>query len=299
MSECLLCTGELGSEVFPFATRFNDRTYCYRACRRCGSSTIDPLPGPDELAAMYRRDDYHTVFYEDGEEEALTMIGSFVLAARGKRLLDFGCGAGQFLKVAKELGFIAEGVELDSAVRRQAAQASDCPVLSLDELKASGRLFNIIHLGDVLEHLPAPADAMRDLETLLERDGQFFIEGPLETNRSLVRAAGVAFGGVRRRMGRKAMGSYPPYHLFQTNARAQRAFFEDRLGYEVDRFDVWETGWPYRSPLRAQSLGVRVRDVIGRASVIAAKIAGPTAALGNRFAALVRPAPGQPVSSSS
>jgi SAM-dependent methyltransferase len=303
MSECLLCCGALGPDVFPFATRFNNRTYRYRACVGCGSSIIDPLPGPEELAAMYRQDDYHDVFYAEQEEEASTVLGSYLPNTEGapRRLLDFGCGSGRFLKTARLLGFAAEGVELDPAVRQRAAQASGCPVHSLRELKQGGERFDVIHLGDVLEHLPSPAQTLSELETLLDEGGSFFVEGPLETNASLVRAAGTLFGAVRRRLGHVAVGSYPPYHLFQTNARAQRAFFERRMGYEVERFDVWETGWPYLSSGSAGSLalGARVRDVIGRASKMAAKAAGPSAGLGNRFAALLRPVRPQPASSSS
>lgn len=301
MSECLLCTGALGREVFPFATRFNDRLYRYRACTRCGSSTLDPIPGPDELAAMYRQDEYHGVFYAEQEEELSTLLGAYLPPTGGdpQRLLDFGCGAGQFLKQAKALGFAAEGVELDPQVRIHAARESGCPVDALDEVKKEGRRYDVIHLGDVLEHLPEPMTTMRELEELLADRGCFFIEGPLETNASLVRATGVLSGAVRTRLGRRVVGNYRPYHLFQTNARAQRAFFEQRLGYEVARFDVWETGWPYRSSEPAHSLGTRLRDVIGRASVVAAVGLKPVATLGNRFAALVRPQSDQRVSNAS
>lgn len=283
MSECLLCTGALGKAAFPYATRFNGRRYEYRACKRCGSSTLDPLPSGGELAAMYRQNDYHDVFYEEEDEQISSLLKAFVPNAGNKQLLDFGCGAGQFLKSARELGWAAEGVELDPVVRRRAAEASGCPVSSLEETKSSGKRFDLIHLGDVLEHLPAPVESMRELEALLRDGGRFLVEGPLEANASLVRAAGVLFGGVRRRLGRMPEGSYAPYHLFQTNARAQRAFFERRLGYAVERFEVWETGWPY---LASSS---RVRNLIGRAAVTTAKAAGRTGHMGNRFAALVRP----------
>ena len=241
---------------------------------------------------MYRQDDYHEVFYEEQDEQIPSRLKAFFPIAGAKRLLDFGCGAGHFLKAARALGFSAEGVELDPAVRRNAATTSGCPVSSLDDLKGSGKRFDIVHLGDVLEHLPTPVESMRELESLLSDDGRFLVEGPLEANASLVRAAGVLFGDVRKRLGRMPEGSFPPYHLFQTNARAQRAFFAERLGYTVERYEVWETGWPYRSS------GSGLRDLIGRASVVAANVAGPKAEMGNRFAALVRPR-AQPVNKSA
>ena len=61
-------------------------------------------------------------------------------------------------------------------------------------MKASGRRYDIIYMGDVLEHLPAPAATLRDLDGLLAPGGLFFVEGPLEDNVSLVYYSARLFG---------------------------------------------------------------------------------------------------------
>ena len=291
MTACLLCTGPLGDEAFPYSTLWQGEVYRYLACRACGSSTLNPLPTADALAAMYARDEYHSEFYDDIDTEVSeTQLSKAIPYLRTGRLLDFGCGNGSFLRIAGAAGFTPTGIELDPQAQIVAAQQSGHPVRSFDDVAGSGDKFAVIHLGDVLEHLPCPAQTMRLLEALLEDDGCFFIEGPLEANASLVRSAGTWFGATKRLAGLSRLGTFPPYHLFQTNMRAQKAFFTDRLGYRLLAFETYETGWPYRTSIRPRSAGSWVKHFIGSASILASglnSLAG--LALGNRFYAVLRP----------
>jgi SAM-dependent methyltransferase len=212
----------------------------------------------------------------------------------GGRLLDFGCGNGSFLIAARKAGFTCEGVELEEKARERAAANSGCDVLPLEVLLQAGRKYDVIHLGDVLEHLSAPAATMRALEPLLSEEGMFFIEGPLEENRSLVFYAAKAVGLTKKLLGRPLHSDLPPFHLFRATARAQRDFFERRLGYRVREYSVFESGWPYYVAgdrlLRPGSAGRLVRMLIGRAGVGAARILGATPLMiGNRFVAIAAP----------
>jgi SAM-dependent methyltransferase len=193
---------------------------------------------------------------------------------------------------AGRLGLACEGTELDARTRERAAANSGRPILSPQDLPGRFEAYDVIHLGDVLEHLPAPADTLRALRPLLKEDGLFFIEGPLEDNASLVYYASRAFGALKRLARRPLRGRFPPYHLFRASARGQRRFFEQRLGWRVTAWELFETGWPYYAPgpglLRAPAR--LARTGIGGAALAAARLAGPLGlAVGNRFAALIRP----------
>lgn len=294
-SSCLLC-GEQGKDLaYPFGTTWNGRSFDYLRCPACRAGFISPLPSDDDFDAMYSQSSYHDSFYQEVEEATPTALPRMApLLPRGT-LLDFGCGNGAFMIAASQAGFACEGVELDAATRARAAANSGCPVSTLDELRAQQKSFDTIHLGDVLEHLPAPAETMRALRPLLRPGGVFFIEGPLEDNASPVYLASRAFGALKKIMRRPLRGSFPPYHLFRASARAQRRFFETRLGWEVAAFELFETGWPYylpgspsallRSPARLARTG------IGALAILLAKAAIPAGlAVGNRFAAIVKPA---------
>ena len=289
---CLLCHAPLGDVVFPFATVWNGQEYWYRHCSACGSSTVDPLPDDLQLRVMYSWSAYHQEHYSNLTEEVTPSALDGVLPALVgcQTLLDFGCGNGSFLRLAREAGFTCQGVELDEASRLVAEANSGCPVVSLEEILAAGKKFDVIHLGDVLEHLRDPAITMLDLEALLSERGRFFVEGPLETNTSLVLVAAKAIKAVRSPFGKRSIGTLPPFHLFQTNAAAQRDFFAELLGYEMERYIVWESGWPYRLRRPANSKSEIIRDLIGRAAVGTERIGRVFGLkLGNRFAAVVRP----------
>jgi SAM-dependent methyltransferase len=294
-ARCLLCDGAATARTYPYGTRWNGRDFDYRRCRRCGASVLDPLPGAEDFALMYRASDYHDAFYEDLNEPTPTALATVARELRaGGRILDFGCGNGAFMATAAAAGFACEGVELDPQTRARAAANSGCPVGSLEEVEAAGRRYDAIHLGDVLEHLPDPAGMMARLRPLLAEDGAFFIEGPLEDNASPVYYASRLFGAAKKALGRPLRGSYPPYHLYRTGAAAQRRFFEERLGWTVVLLRVFETGWPYLNPgdslLRPGSAGKLARMAIGGSARALAAAARPLhLPIGNRFAALVQP----------
>jgi SAM-dependent methyltransferase len=294
-ARCLLCDGEAIALTYPYGTHWNGRDFDYRRCRRCGASVLDPLPADADFELMYRATDYHDAFYEDLNEPTPTALASVARKLKpGGRILDFGCGNGAFMATAAAAGFASTGVELDPETRARASSNSGCAVSSLEEIEAAGARFDAIHLGDVLEHLPDSAGMMARLRPLLAEDGLFFVEGPLEDNASPVYYASRLFGAAKKALGRKLRGSYPPYHLYRTGAAAQRRFFEERLGWTVTDFRVFETGWPYLNPgdslLRPGSAGKLARMAIGGSARAVAAAARPLHLLvGNRFAALVRP----------
>jgi SAM-dependent methyltransferase len=208
-------------------------------------------------------------------------------------VLDFGCGTGGFLVAARRAGYDCRGVEHDSDVAAKASAHTGIPVDTLDEVLAGGHRFDVVVLRDVLPHLPDPVATLRALEQLLDEGGAFFLDGPLEEGRSLVRLAAGSVKAVRRRTGLDRVGVTPPTMLFRVDAAAQRRFLVDRMGYTERAFEVYETGWPYHVPgRRMASPGVAVKEVTGLLAVAAARV-GRYAGLdlGNRFFGLFEPGP--------
>jgi len=134
---------------------------------------------------------------------------------------------------------------------------------------------------------------------MLAPGGTFFVEGPLEDNASLVFYVSRAAGWLKHRLKPRRRGNFTPYHLTRTNARAQRAFFENTLRYRITWFRTFETGWPYpgrdRSLWRARSAADLLRTVVSRLAMLAARIGNAARlTLGNRFVAIVMPEPEGP-----
>jgi 2-polyprenyl-3-methyl-5-hydroxy-6-metoxy-1,4-benzoquinol methylase len=286
---CPLC-GHPGRALrAPFGSRWDGRQFDFVKCQGCGSQFRVPLPSADDLRRMYTQDVYHDEHYAellDVPKASLAALRPFVPV--GARLLDFGCGNGRFLSAAKAAGYHATGVELDQHTREHAAANSGCDVLSLEEIVAQKLRFDVIHLGDVLEHLPDPVEVMNELVGALAPGGVFLLEGPLEDNRSLVSWSARAVRRIKTMLGRSNYALRAPTHLTRTTAASQRAFFTSALGHEVVHFEVSEDGWPY---IPLGGVGARgVRRIIGRASIGVARVANQVGLdFGDRFVAVTRP----------
>ncbi|GAB2495227.1 class I SAM-dependent methyltransferase [Algoriphagus taiwanensis] len=97
------------------------------------------------------------------------------------RLLDFGSGKGQFLAVAKALGWDGLGIETE-AQRAQFAQEK-YGVRVLTSLYTEGKIeagnFDLITLNHVLEHLPDPISLLQELiQNNLAEKGILYLEVP-------------------------------------------------------------------------------------------------------------------------
>lgn len=244
---------------------------------------------------MYSYDHYHAEHYSEVTSAAYEVSAAYLMrhVPTVQRLLDFGCGVGGFLVAAAARGVDAHGVEFHPSAVERAATATGLPVTLLADIEAADAKFDVIHLGDVLEHLPEPEATMRTLAQRLAPNGCFFVEGPIEQNLSVVRAVAATLKTAGRKVGRHASGSLPPFHLTFTTAASQQHFFNTVLKYRTERFDVSETGWPYVSVSGTNhSLSAKVRRLLGTLAVEASRLNAflpDELKLANRFTAIVRP----------
>lgn len=283
--KCSMCRGDLGREVFPFGTRFNDQQFAYLECTSCRSVIVSPVPSAETFARMYAKDVYHDQHYSG--VSLLPYQQSAALLARhlpsGARVLDYGCGAGAFLSCLAPVGLQGHGAEFDAEAAHQASVVSGCPTCCVADLAQMGEAarFDAIHLGDVLEHMPEPLEEINKLMKLLKPGGMLFLEGPLEVQASPVYWAARLFGGARRVLGRGVLSGGAPTHLIRTHAQAQRQFVRHLDGrFEELHWRVYETGWPYAhgGPIK------RAIAVVARVLSMWGACAGWV--LGNRFEAI-------------
>jgi 2-polyprenyl-3-methyl-5-hydroxy-6-metoxy-1,4-benzoquinol methylase len=107
------------------------------------------------------------------------VINSIRQYASGNRLLEVGLGAGEMTAVAREYGFSVTGVEIRPAYADLVRKMLDIPVFCTDFMKFhSEESFDVIILGDVLEHLPDPVGFMDKVNSLLSDKGVVWISTP-------------------------------------------------------------------------------------------------------------------------
>lgn len=283
---CPLCAGAADGVSFPYAITFADQVFRYYRCGQCRTVFVDPIPDAATFALMYGKAVYHDAHYAAPDFTHYSQAAALLAqhSQRGSSILDYGCGVGHFLQAVKAEGFVPYGLEFDEAAAASAAASVECPVFTVADLERECSLqsFDVLHLGDVLEHLPDPGGTLVGLLALLKPGALLFVEGPLETNPSPVYWCARLFGGLKHRLRPGMIGAGVPTHLFRTSAKAQAAFFRDRFP-ELRLLDwqVSESGWPY-----AEGHGVKRRIADVALALGGRRVLGFE--LGNRFQALYR-----------
>jgi 2-polyprenyl-3-methyl-5-hydroxy-6-metoxy-1,4-benzoquinol methylase len=141
------------------------------------------------------------------------------------RLLDVGCGNGEFLAEMAAAGWIAEGLEVDErAVDQARARGLDVRHGPLEDGAYHPRSFDAVTLSHVVEHLHDPVATLRRCRELVRDDGVLWIATPNLAGRG------------HRRYGRAWRGLEPPRHLVLfTPSALVRAF--DRAGFRLAAFE--------------------------------------------------------------
>jgi len=107
-------------------------------------------------------------------------VGQITERARGKDLLEVGCGAGEFAGVAAEFGFAVRGLEIRPAYAEAVTRTFGIPVDVEDFLQvADAKKYDVVAMGDVLEHFTVPpADVVAKAASLLNKGGLLYISTP-------------------------------------------------------------------------------------------------------------------------
>lgn len=95
------------------------------------------------------------------------------------RVMDFGCGWGEYLVVAKQFGFDAYGVDR-APDRQEVTSRKGVTVFSdLEEAKQKvGEGFHAVSLFQVLEHIEEPLGLLKGIREVMTNDGVLILEVP-------------------------------------------------------------------------------------------------------------------------
>lgn len=282
MQNCLFCHSvNVRASFYPSFT-FNNKQFQYIICNDCKLVYLNPLLSDEDLAKLYSLD-YHNEFYfaeEKQYEEQLSILKSLNISGR---LLDYGCGDASFLRYLRNKGFTLHGAEYQPELVAQLSRNNqDCSFYTIvDLLQDETQRFDVIHLGDVLEHLVNPGEIMEKLSQKLNPGGVFFIEGPIEHNRSLAFLTRKTYFQIRKWMKpKRVVDTLRPYHIFFANRDNQLNFFR-KHGLELLYMKIFEWAWPYPETWKsAKTLIQKVEFFVGQLSKVLSKSSDNW---GNRF----------------
>jgi 2-polyprenyl-3-methyl-5-hydroxy-6-metoxy-1,4-benzoquinol methylase len=135
-------------------------------------------------------------------ERALAKL-MFVDGKKPGRLLDVGCGRGDFLHVMEERGWDVHGLDFDreAALAARTLYGLDVRIGTLSDVVAARERFDVVTASHVLEHVPDPVEFLRQCRSLLKVDGMLILKTPNVGS----------FG--HKRYGKNWRGLEPPRHL--------------------------------------------------------------------------------------
>jgi SAM-dependent methyltransferase len=193
------------------------------ACSTCGMRFLAVQPSGESIEELYSAPYFQTDFRcgrsATGafDEHAFAaenrgLLDTFAELGPSGRLLEVGSASGWLLKHALERGWEVQGVE-PSAEAAAFARGLGLSVFHGDllEAKLPGEHFDLVYMGDVLEHVPDCRAVVAEVARVLKRGGHLYLRGPITTH-SLARGWALRFMGL---LGRDIVLSEPPYHLWE------------------------------------------------------------------------------------
>lgn len=159
-------------------------------CSICSLRFTSPRPSAAESGRYYESKDYisHDTSRKDLLTHIYTLARNFMLGKkfkivrkhiRGKKILDIGCGTGEFLNHCKINGLEAYGVEVNQKPRDAAKMNYDLDVRgNIAEFSPEQFKFDCISLWHVLEHIHELEKTMDHLKAYLNPEGVLIIALP-------------------------------------------------------------------------------------------------------------------------
>lgn len=191
-SRCTVCGGNQWSFVRSGCDLYqpNDKAKfkLYR-CLSCGQIMQNPLPTPAQLSKAYSAEyaPYRPAWKESGWplwkvlRELTTSRRMRRLRRYGVgRLLEVGCGAGDFLHAAHRSGWDVRAVEYSNTLAEALRTELGFDVRTSDLMPGlwENGAFDVVALWSVLEHLDNPLEALAITSSYLRAGGVAFIQIP-------------------------------------------------------------------------------------------------------------------------
>lgn len=158
-------------------------------CEKCQLIFTNPRPEAGSIAMYYESTNYisHTDHANNLVNLAYKLVRSITLRQKlkliqsftqAKKLLDFGCGTGAFLKYCQAHHYQISGFEPNPNAKLLAANSLKIELLhTLSQIKKT-RKYDIITAWHVIEHVHDLRDTLKTLRKSLHEDGHLFIALP-------------------------------------------------------------------------------------------------------------------------
>ena len=176
-------------------------------CKNCKAVFLNPQPTYKESEKFYPKEKYYSLYKIKTEKDSIKTkikLGLYrayfsvqrsifkkilfspikfmirgTLIKKNAKLLDIGCGSGQFLYEMKTSGLEVYGIE-PGKFDEEGNKEYNLNIKNgcTENAKYNKEYFDIITLNHVLEHLSNPNETILEIKRILKKDGLFIIGVP-------------------------------------------------------------------------------------------------------------------------
>lgn len=189
---CPLCQCDDAAFYCEAPSHYGSETYRITRCRRCGMVYTNPQPVTttyDSEVEQRGVQHYHLKpeVLAKARRTARLVLEELRIRTPGRRVLDFGAGAGAFVAQAQSEGWQATGMDLNrglvEAARQTWSQAGLAPTLlpvALETFAQDGQrgAWDAVTAIQVFEHMQDPITIGRQLVSLLKPGGVLYVDVP-------------------------------------------------------------------------------------------------------------------------
>lgn len=191
MSPCPLCNSQNSTHYLSLKDYFlSQEEFEIVRCNDCGLLYTNPRPEASKLQTYYDSKEYFS--HQENSSGLIPRIYEFVksfnlkrklkIATTGKsvgKILDIGCGTGDFLLKAKQNNWEVSALEPNDHAREIASKRLNVPIIRPEEISGlPDSSFDVITMWHVLEHVEGLQEEARQLNRLLKPNGRLVIAVP-------------------------------------------------------------------------------------------------------------------------
>ena len=188
---CPLCGSDGSNTLFYAVDRLGLAPGSFRLaeCAECGLAFLSPRPDESELGGYYPRTYWGgrqsgikelLRAFEERSKEAYKLKAVRQAGLGPCRIIDIGCGRGEFLALLRGRGFEVFGLEpgLEAARRGRDEYGIGITHGTLGGVRLPESFYGAATLWHVLEHLPDPLSALEEIRAALVPGGRLLVAVP-------------------------------------------------------------------------------------------------------------------------
>jgi len=182
---CPLCKSNDASKFLAVKSDFIDIRFNLVRCNRCSLIFVNNKPVLKEVIKLYNKMDYRSLGsfeYAYSYPIFRNIVREVTRLKNAKRILDIGCGKGEFIVEMEKRGWDVYGIDVSSYVcklaERKLKKKNKIYNCELSDCDFHNDYFDVITLWTVLEHVYDPDTLLGEIYDILKDEGILIIQVP-------------------------------------------------------------------------------------------------------------------------